>query len=42
MEDLFDPVIAEITSLVGKQVKAAKTSKDAEINVCLDSNSEQN
>ncbi|KAF7896081.1 hypothetical protein EAF00_006096 [Botryotinia globosa] len=32
MEHLFDPVIAEITSLVGKQVKAAKTAKDAKIN----------
>ncbi|THV47569.1 hypothetical protein BGAL_0302g00120 [Botrytis galanthina] len=32
MEDLFDPVIAEITSLVGKQVKAAKTAKNARIN----------
>ncbi|TGO59243.1 hypothetical protein BOTNAR_0166g00110 [Botryotinia narcissicola] len=32
MEDLFDPVIAEITSLVRKQVAAAKESKNARIN----------
>ncbi|TGO59585.1 hypothetical protein BCON_0043g00440 [Botryotinia convoluta] len=32
MEDLFDPVIAEITSLVGKQVAAAKETKNARIN----------
>ncbi|KAF7866851.1 hypothetical protein EAF04_005692 [Stromatinia cepivora] len=32
MEDLFDPVIAEITSLVRELVKAAKAAKNATIN----------
>ncbi|CAD6450069.1 da6a4bb9-e93e-481b-ba9f-35eb6b8a01e0 [Sclerotinia trifoliorum] len=32
MEDLFDPVVAEITSLVKEQVKAAKAAKNAIIN----------
>ncbi|KAJ8060112.1 hypothetical protein OCU04_011722 [Sclerotinia nivalis] len=32
MEDLFDPVIAEIISLVREQVKAAKAAKNATIN----------
>ena len=33
MQSLFDPVIAEITNLVGQQVREAKERKNAVIDV---------
>jgi hypothetical protein len=33
MQSLFDPVISEITTLVGQQVKEAKEKKNAMIDV---------
>jgi CheY-specific phosphatase CheX len=33
MKSLFDPVIAEITNLVGQQVKEAREKKGAAIDV---------
>ena len=37
MRALFDPVITEITRLVEQQVKAAKDTQNAKINVCISS-----
>jgi hypothetical protein len=36
MQTLFDPVISQITSLVGEQVKEAKAKKNATIDVLTD------
>lgn len=35
MQTLFDPVIAEITSLVGQQVREARQEKNADIDVII-------